>query len=62
MTSHRKPRFVVVATCTIAGSSLDGTECKLWTGASHASAQRATVRLQDVYGSCYRDWRINEVA
>jgi len=51
-------RFILKATCTIKGSSLDGIEANLWYGKTRAIAERASVRLKEVYGSYYRDWRV----
>lgn len=60
--TERKPRYAVQAVCTIRGSSLENTECKLWFGASRASAERATVNLKGKHGACYRDWQVIELA
>jgi len=53
-------RFVVRAICTISGSSLENITTYLWFGASHASAERAMLRLKKEYGSYYRNWKIVE--
>ncbi len=53
-------RFAVVATCTISGSSLEGQEARLWFGKSVDACKRSMVRLQEKYGSYYRDWKVVE--
>lgn len=55
---NKPVRFILKATCTIKGSSLDGIEANLWYGKTRAQAERASVRLKEVHGSYYRDWRV----
>ena len=51
-------RFILKATCTIKGSSLDGIEANLWYGKTRAAAERVATLKKAALGSYYRDWRV----